>query len=213
MPALTHYLHYQCFNSVLVNADFGIFNYNICMQTIQFETELFKIGTWTILHLPESASAQLPSRGMIMVAGTINGVPFKALLEPDGKYGPGLIPSHWFSPDKKLLEEAGAAAGDTVEVSLEPTNEWIEPEVPDDLKNALASSPSAQSIWNDITPLARWDWIRWIRAVKTADTRKKHIEVALDKLNKGMRRPCCFNRNLCSEPSVSKNWVLLEQSS
>ena len=145
-----------------------------------------------------------------MVSGTVNGTPFKTLLEPDGRYAPGQRPSHWFSPDKKLLEDASAKVGDTVQVSLEPTKEWIEPEVPSDVKKALSSSPKAEAIWKDITPLARWDWIRWIRAVKTPATRKKHIEVALSKLNKGMRRPCCFNRNLCSEPSVSHNWVLLE---
>jgi len=180
------------------------------MSTIRFEAKLFKIGSWTILHLPESASAQLPSRGMTMVSGTINGVPFKTLLEPDGRYGPGKKPSHWFRPDPKLLDEAKTGAGRTVQVSLESTKEWIEPEVPDDLAKALSVSPKAEALWQDITPLARWDWIRWIRAVKTAETRGKHIEVALDKLNNGMRRPCCFNRNLCSEPYVSHNWVLIE---
>ncbi len=182
------------------------------MATIVFETQLFEINSWTILKLPESASAELPSRGMTMVAGTINGAPFKTLLEPDGRYAPGRKPSHWFRPDQQLLEAASAKAGDTVRVSLEPTTEWIEPELPDDLRSALATSPKAAALWNDITPLARWDWIRWIRAVKTAETREKHIEVALDKLNKGMRRPCCFNRNLCSEPFVSRNWVLLDPS-
>ncbi len=180
------------------------------MAKINFETKLYKIGSWTILKLPESASAKLPTRGMTMVSGTINNVPFKTLLEPDGKYGPGLEPSHWFSPDEKLLKKASAASGDTVKVSLEPTKEWIEPEIPDDLKKALKASPKAEDLWNDITPLAHWDWIRWIRAVKTPETRKKHIEVALDKLNKGMRRPCCFNRNMCSEPSVSRNWTLIQ---
>jgi hypothetical protein len=180
------------------------------MFTIHFETKLITINSWTILRLPADASAKLPSRGMTMVAGTLNGIPFKTLLEPDGKYGPGLKPSHWFRPDKKLLDDAHASAGDTVQVMLEPTQEWIEPEVPEDLKKALASSPKAETLWKEITPLARWDWIRWIRAVKTAETRQKHIEVALDKLNKGMRRPCCFNRNLCSEPHVSRNWALLE---
>ncbi|MBI2049509.1 DUF1905 domain-containing protein [Candidatus Roizmanbacteria bacterium] len=178
------------------------------MSAIRFEAKLFKINDWTILRLPESSSAELPSRGMTMVSGTINDISFKTLLEPDGRYGPGLKPSHWFAPDKTLLAEAHAAAGDTVQVSLEPTKEWIEPEVPEDLKKALATSPKAEALWKDITPLARWDWIRWIRAVKTPKTRQKHIEVALSKLNKGMRRPCCFNRNLCSEPYVSHNWVL-----
>ena len=180
------------------------------MSKIQFETKLLKINDWVILHLPVDASKQLPSRGMTMVEGTINDIPFKALLEPDGKYGPGLKPSHWFRPDKELLVKAKAQAGGVIKVSLESTNDWVEPEIPEDVKKALAKSQKAQDLWNDITPLARWDWIRWVRAVKTEETRKKHLEVMLDKLNKGMRRPCCFNRNLCSEPAVSKNWVLLE---
>src|SRR5215213_9015465 len=111
------------------------------MSAIHFQTTLFKINSWTILRLPENASAALPSRGMTMVSGTINGVPFKALLEPDGKYAPGQRSSHWFRPDKELLADASAKAGDTIQVSLEPSKEWIEPEVPEDLQEALAASP------------------------------------------------------------------------
>lgn len=177
------------------------------MSAIQFETKLFKIKEWTILRLPKSASDMLPSRGMTMVKGTINGIPFKTVLEPDGRYSKK-DESHWFRPDNDLLDKAHAGPGTTVQVSLEPTKEWIEPEVPDDLKKALSTSPKANDLWKDITPMARWDWIRWVRAVKTSETRQKHIEVAIDKLNKGMRRPCCFNRSLCSEPYVSDNWVL-----
>lgn len=179
-------------------------------NSIDFKTKLYEINDWTILRLPEEESAKLPSRGMTMVEGTINDAPFKALLEPDGRYAPGQKPSHWFSPDKALLKKAKASVGDVVHVTLQSTKEWINPEVPADLKDALDSSPKAKELWNNITPLARWDWVRWIRAVKTEETRKKHIEVALDKLNKGMRRPCCFNRNLCSEPAVSHNWRLLD---
>ncbi|MDA1330090.1 MAG: DUF1905 domain-containing protein [Chloroflexi bacterium] len=180
------------------------------MANINFETKLSQIKSWTILKLPENASAQLPSRGMTMVSGTINDVPFSAVLEPDGKYGPGLKPSHWFKPDEQLLNQVAAKLGDTVQVSLQPTKNWVEPPVPEDVKKALATSSQAAALWKDITPLARWDWVRWVRAVKTPETRAKHIEVLLDKLNKGDRRPCCFNRNLCSEPYVSHNWVLLE---
>src|SRR5258706_6923670 len=144
------------------------------MSTIHFEAKLFKINSWTILRLPESASAELPSRGMTMVSGTINSAPFKALLEPDGRYAPGQRSSHWFRPDKKLLDDASAKAGDTVQVSLEPSQEWIEPEMPEDLKKALATSPKAEALWKEIRPLARWDGIRWIGAVKTPETRPKH---------------------------------------
>lgn len=178
---------------------------------IKFETKLVKIKDWTILHVPVEASPQLPTRGMLMVQGTINGVPFKTLLEPDGRYVPGQkVASHWFRPDGKLLKDAEVKAGDIVKVSLAPTKEWINPEVPPDMKKAIVSNKEIHKLWNDITPLARWDWVRWVRAVKTEETRKKHIDVMMDKLGRGMRRPCCFNRNLCSEPYVSQNWRLLE---
>lgn len=183
------------------------------MAKVNFNTTLYKINGWTILHLPTDASAKLSSRGMIMVEGAINDVPFKTLLEPDGVYATDKKPSHWFSPSEKLLEDAKVKSGDTVHVSLEPTKEWIEPEIPTDMKKALESSAKATEIWNDTTPLSHWDWVRWVRAVKTPETRKKHVEVMLDKLNKGIKRPCCFNRNMCSEPEVSYNWRLLEPSS
>ncbi len=183
------------------------------MSAIQFKTKLFKIHSWTILRLPVEASAKLPSRGMTMVKGFFNDVAFKSVLEPDGVYAPGKKSSHWFAPSKKLLDDANVQAGDTVCVSLEVTKEWIEPDVPEDMQKMLSSSPKADALWKDITPMARWDWIRWIRAVKTPETRQKHLIVMLDKLNKGMRRPCCFNRNLCSEPAVSHNWTLLKTKS
>lgn len=169
------------------------------MSIISFQTKPFRIKSWTILKLPDSASNKLPSRGMVMVKGTINTTPFKTVLEPDGKG------SHWFRVDANT-------AKDSVKVKIEQTKEWIEPEIPQDFKKALRSHPVAYKLWKDITPNARWDWVRWIRAVKTLETRQKHIKVALDKLNKGMRRPCCFNRNLCSEPYVSYNWKLLDST-
>ncbi|MBI2031068.1 MAG: DUF1905 domain-containing protein [Candidatus Levybacteria bacterium] len=173
------------------------------MSAIRFEAKLFKIGSWTILRLPKNASTMLPSRALTMIKGTINGFVFRVALEPDGRG------SHWFRVDEEMLKEAHVQADDSVSFEVEPTKEWVEPDVPEDFKKALTGSPKAHTLWMDITPNARWDWIRWIRAVKTPQTRQKHIEVALSKLNKGIRRPCCFNRNLCSEPYVSKNWVLL----
>ncbi len=178
-------------------------------MTINFETKLITINGQTILHLPVDASARLPSRGMTMVAGSLNGIPFKTVLEPDGRYMSDTKPSHWFAPDKQLLADAHVTAGDTVRVTLETSKEWIEPDLPEDVKRALKTSPKAEKLWNTLTPMARWDWIRWVRAVKTQETRQKHLEVMLDKLNKGMRRPCCFNRSLCSDPTVSHNWALL----
>jgi hypothetical protein len=174
------------------------------MPTIHFETKLFKISSWTILKLPQSASAKLPSRGQTMVKGTINSFHFQAPLEPDGRG------SHWLRLDKALREAAGAGAGDTVNLAIEPTKDWPEPQVPDDISKALAGDPKAQALWTKITPMARWEWIRWIRATNKDETRRRRIEVACSKLKAGERRPCCWNRNLSTEPYVSKNGALLE---
>ena len=174
------------------------------MPTIRFETTSLKIGDWIILRLPGSASAKLPSRGMTLVEGTINGFHSKILLEPDG------MGSHWFRVDSVLREAAGIDTGDAVTMAVEPSKEWPEPEVPADLKKALASDPQANALWMKITPMARWDWLRWIRATNNRETRSRRIEVALSKLKSGERRPCCFNRNVCTEPEVSKNGILIE---
>jgi hypothetical protein len=174
------------------------------MPTIRFETTPLKIGDWTILRLPESASAKLASRGMTLVEGTINGFRSKIVLEPDG------MGSHWFRVDSALREADGIEAGGAVVMAVEPSKEWPEPEVPADLNKALVSDPQANVLWVKITPMARWDWLRWIRATNNQETRSHRIEVALSKLKDGERRPCCFNRNLCTEPEVSKNGVLIE---
>jgi hypothetical protein len=172
--------------------------------TISFETNLFTIGSWTILRLPEDDSAKLPSRGQTMVEGTINGHHFETPLEPDGKW------SHWFRLDKALLTASKSASGDTVKVTMTPIKQWHEPVVPADLLHALKAAPQQHALWEQITPMARWEWIRWIRSTNSQETHERRIEVALSKLKAGTRRPCCWNRNLCTEPSVSKNGVLLD---
>jgi hypothetical protein len=161
------------------------------------------IGSWTVVRLPKDASAKLPSRGMAMAKGTINGVDFQAPLEPDGRG------SHWFRVTKAISEAAGARADKPVTLEMEPMKEWTEPAVPADVQKALAAAPKAHNLWKEITPMARWDWIRWIRATKEPATRAKRIVVACSKLKAGERRPCCFNRSMCTEPAVSKGGVLL----
>lgn len=64
--------------------------------------------------------------------------------------------------------------------------------VPQDLRKVLVSSKTALAAWEDITPLARNEWICWIISPKKAETRKEHIERARVQLIEGKRRPCCW---------------------
>src|ERR1700732_4532852 len=162
-------------------------------STIRFSARLFrpkaneKTGSWT-LTLPKNASAKLPSRGMTMVEGTINGFPFRAALEPNGKG------SHWLRVNKAMHDAAGGDAGDTVTVEITRAGEEPEIRVPMDLRKALvaAAAPLAQAGWEDITPMARRDWIFSITSAKQPETRRRRIEKACDMLASGKRRLCCF---------------------
>ena len=65
-------------------------------------------------------------------------------------------------------------------------------ELPADLKKALTASAKALEAWNDITPLARNEWICWIESAKKADTRNRRIDWGCSNLEDGKRRPCCW---------------------
>lgn len=65
-------------------------------------------------------------------------------------------------------------------------------QLPADLRQALASHKAAQALWEDITPLARNEWICWVISGKKAETRTIRIAKAISKLKGGMRRPCCW---------------------
>lgn len=148
-----------------------------------------KAVSWSFLILPDEASEKLPSRGMVSVEGTLNGLAITVTLEPDGQGG------HWLKVDRKLIERAGVAAGDIVELDITPVAREPEPSVPSDLRKALAAAPAARKAWSDITPIARRDWIQWITSGKRAETRALRIDKACDMLAKGKRRPCCFDRS------------------
>ena len=64
--------------------------------------------------------------------------------------------------------------------------------IPKDVKTDLISKPKILAVWEDITPLARNEWICWIQSAQKAETRERRINIMNDKLSKGMRRPCCW---------------------
>ncbi len=65
-------------------------------------------------------------------------------------------------------------------------------ELPEDLREALASDAEALAVWEDLTPLARNEWICWTISVKKPETRQQHVDRVRTELKEGMRRPCCW---------------------
>ena len=64
--------------------------------------------------------------------------------------------------------------------------------LPTDFRKAIAKVPAAKAVWEDITPLARNEWICWVTSGKKLETRNIRIGKGISKLRGGMRRPCCW---------------------
>ena len=174
-------------------------------RTIHFDATLFEIDNTTLLRLPDKASEKLPSRGQVAVHASINGHEFETVLEPDGHSG------HWMRVDEKLQQDACIDAGETATVEIVSTKDWPEPKLPQDFEAALATAPEKiQNLWQDITPMARWEWVRWVNATPNPDTRKRRVEVSISKMKSGKRRPCCFNLASCTDPGLARNGRLRE---
>ena len=77
-------------------------------------------------------------------------------------------------------------------------------ELPADLRKALFSTSKVKAAWEDITPLARNEWICWVTSAKKEETRQLRIARALEDLGKGKRRPCCWPGCPHRRPSAKK---------
>jgi hypothetical protein len=160
-------------------------------SVLRFEARLFqypetaKTGSSTMLNVPKWVSKKFPSRGMTKVEGTMNGQPFRAALTPNTSG------SHSLHVNRAMREGAHADEGDTVKLAIlgpEP-----EPKIPADLRVALSASHEAKTLWKDLMPIGRRDWIRWINSAKSPETRTRRITRTVEQLSSGKRRPCCVN--------------------
>jgi uncharacterized protein YdeI (YjbR/CyaY-like superfamily) len=65
-------------------------------------------------------------------------------------------------------------------------------DVPTDLRKRLTGDTAVLALWNDITALARNEWLCWIEDAKRPETRRKRISRVGEDLRNGKRRPCCW---------------------
>ncbi|RNI21275.1 YdeI/OmpD-associated family protein [Flexivirga caeni] len=165
------------------------------------QTEL--LGDRMIVRLPAEASAALPSRGQVAATVWLDGHTYSTVVEPDGRRG------HWLAIGTGLRDELPLDAGQSVQLRIAAVEDWPEPDVPDDLATALAGAEDVTAIWRDITPMARWEWVRWIKATNNPATRARRVDVGLSKMRSGKRRPCCFDRSSCTDPEVAKSGKLV----
>ncbi|MGL4758108.1 MAG: YdeI/OmpD-associated family protein [Patescibacteria group bacterium] len=171
------------------------------MYSISFKAKVVNIAGVDIISIPTPISNNFPSRGPLYGIGKLDGIEFESIVEPDGHK------SHYINiSDLHLAKKIKNGIELNVEFNI--TKEWPEPQLDQDIITRLTSNKTAFSTWKVTTNMAKWEWKRWINSTKNKLTREKRIEVGLDKLQKGMKRPCCFNSSGCTNPTISKSGKL-----
>ena len=65
-------------------------------------------------------------------------------------------------------------------------------ELPVDLVIALTETKEITSLWENLTPIARNEFICWVEDAKQAKTRVRRIKRTIEELLEGQKRPCCW---------------------
>lgn len=65
-------------------------------------------------------------------------------------------------------------------------------QIPQDLQKILNSNQALLDKWNNLTPLAKNEWICWVTIVKKPETRLNHLERLQVEILEGKKRPCCW---------------------
>lgn len=100
-------------------------------------------------------------------------------------------------------------------MSRKEISEGTAHKLPPDLRKALNADKAALEKWEDITPLARNEWICWVEYPKQAETRREHVKRVCSELKEGMRRPCCWlgcTHRTDKPLSSTQKWILAKRS-
>ena len=136
--------------------------------------------TATGIEVPEDVVAALGSGSRPPVTVTIGGHTYRTTVARMG--GRFLIPlsaENWTA--------AGVAAGDQIDVDIEPDTGPREVEVPADLAEALARDEAARATFDRLSYTHRKEWARWIEEAKKAETRAARLAKTVESLHAGKR--------------------------
>jgi Bacteriocin-protection, YdeI or OmpD-Associated/Domain of unknown function (DUF1905) len=136
--------------------------------------------TATGIEVPDDVVAALGPGSRPPVTVTVGGHSYRTTVARMG--GRFLVP---LSAENRTA--AGVAAGDQVDVAIEPDTAPREVEVPADLTEALAKDDAARATFDGLSYTHRKEWVRWVEEAKKADTRATRLAKTVEALHAGQR--------------------------
>lgn len=79
-----------------------------------------------------------------------------------------------------------------IPMTMKLSSGTVHNKMPSDLQKELLSSKKATALWEDITPLARNEFICWVISPIKTETRERRVRRTREELLEGKRRPCCW---------------------
>ena len=133
-------------------------------------------GAWTQLDIPFDVQYIFGAKGMVPVAGTLNGHPFRSSLKPNGDG------THYLHANKEMLAGAKVQVGDTVKVVMERDRSERTVAIPEDLKSALAAKASLVDRFAGLSYSHQKEFVDWIVQAKKPETRSGRVAKTLELL-------------------------------
>lgn len=134
--------------------------------------------TATGFEVPPEVVASLGASKRPAVCVTINGHTYRSTVAPMG--GVFMLP---VSAENR--ERAGVAAGDEVDVDVEPDTAPREVSVPPDFADALDRDADARRFFDGLSYSNKRRFVLSIEEAKTAETRQRRIAKAVSTLHEG----------------------------
>lgn len=137
-------------------------------------------GSWTFVRVPFDVKKAFGSGARVPVQGTVNGVPFRSSLLPQGDG------THILVVSRDLRAQAGVDGLERVPITLEYDPEIRKAAPPDDLRQALEPAGLAE-VFSRLAYSHQKEYIDWITESKRPETRTRRIEKAVEMLRAGKR--------------------------
>lgn len=136
--------------------------------------------TATGIEVPEDVVAALGSGSRPAVTVTVGGHSYRTTVARMG--GRFLVP---LSAENRTA--ADVAAGDQVDVDIQPDTAPRQVEVPADLTDALAKDHAARATFDGLSFTHRKEWVRWVEEAKKPATRATRLAKTVESLHAGKR--------------------------
>ncbi len=152
------------------------------MGVIRFTTQLQPRGPAAAVVLDDDQVAQVGEGAKrFPVVATVNGYTWRtSVARMKGEFLVGL--------SREVRQNAGAEAGDEVEVALELDEAPREVEVPEALAAALAADPEASASFERMAFTHRKEYARWVTEAKKEETRERRVQQAVEMIRAGQTR-------------------------